>query len=74
MLCVPSSFHENVTFNKLGLWTYSEKYTHEILLVNFFYLKKKNLQNMSKEALEMQDEKCINGASVPKVRMLIMIM
>jgi len=29
---------------------------------------------MSKETLEMQEEKYINGASVPKARMLIMIM
>lgn len=63
-------FHENVAFKKLRLWTYSGKNTHEILLVIFFPAKE--LLDMSKEALEMQDKKHIHEASVPKVHIFIM--
>jgi hypothetical protein len=51
----------------------TQRNTQEILLVNFCLAKKNPLQDMSKEALEMQNEKHIHGASVPKVCMFIMI-
>ena len=49
----------------------------EVYTRNFigkFFVQLKKLQDMSKEALEMQDKKHIHGASVPKVRIFIMIM
>jgi hypothetical protein len=48
-----------------------EVYTRNF--VGKFLSRKKNLQDMSNEALEMQDEKHIHGARIPKVRMFLMI-